>query len=72
MLPALPIFLTSEELQQLTGYSRPAAQRRWIESHGYLHEIDAKGRPVVLRDHLSSRLGGTLAPTTREPRLRLA
>lgn len=70
--PSTPIFLTKEELRQLTGYARPMAQLRWIRDRGYLHEIDAKGRPVLMRDHVSVRLGGTLTATTREPRLRLA
>jgi hypothetical protein len=42
-----PLFLTPEQLQELTGYVQPAAQIRWLRKSGIQHYIRADGHPVV-------------------------
>lgn len=41
------MFLTAEQLQQLTGYQRPSAQARWLRRHGWRFTVNALGMPVV-------------------------
>jgi len=50
------MFLTADELAELTGYRLHAYQRRWLAAHGWKFEVAATGRPVVLRAHAESRL----------------
>jgi len=52
------VFLTAEELADLTGLKRPSAQARWLEREGWPVERDAKGRPLLLRSVVIARLGG--------------
>jgi len=33
------MFITPEELAELTGYRRNADQRRWLKSHGWKFEV---------------------------------
>jgi hypothetical protein len=42
-----PIFLTPEQLQELTGYVQPAAQIRWLRKSGIQHYVRADGHPAV-------------------------
>lgn len=43
------MFLTPDELRDLTGYRMPSAQIRWLTRNGIRHWIAATGRPVVPR-----------------------
>lgn len=52
------MFLTSEELTELTGYSLAAWQRKWLDAHGYRYEKSAVGRPVVLKAYVTAKLSG--------------
>lgn len=47
------MFLSPDELAELTGKQRPAAQIRALRSMGIRHHIRPDGRPVVLRADLS-------------------
>lgn len=51
------MFLTDEDLQALTGLVMPSAQRRWLAARGYPFELNATGRPRVLRSVVEDRLG---------------
>ena len=42
------MFLTDSELESLTGYKRPADQRRWLSEHGWAFEVRADGKNRVL------------------------
>ncbi len=64
------LFLSADEVSDLTGYKLPAKQAEWLAERRYLHELDANGRPKVLRSHLLARLGGTDL-SEPEPQLRL-
>lgn len=47
------VFLTSEQLLQLTGYRQPAAQIRWLRRQGITHWVRADGHPSVPESALS-------------------
>lgn len=51
------MFLTADELHDLTGYKRLADQRRWLTERAWTFETAATGRPVVARSYAESRLG---------------
>lgn len=64
------MFLTAEEIAELTGYKLPAHQRRWLTAHGYPHDVAASGKPVVSRAYVDTRLGGRApAPAKSAPNL---
>lgn len=65
------MFLTADELRELTGYKRPSDQMRWLREQRWPFVVGGDGLPKVLRSAAEARLGGTAAALT-EPRLRLA
>lgn len=44
------IFLTNDEIQQITEYRRPTDQRAELMRQGYKFEVTRSGRPLVLRE----------------------
>lgn len=52
---APPLFLTPDELHELTGLRRPSAQIRWIKARQIRHYVNAVGHPVIARDWLIQR-----------------
>ena len=64
------MFLTPDELAELTGYQQQSRQIRWLRDRRYPFDLGADGKPRVLRSYVERRLGD--APTKREPTLRLA
>lgn len=65
------MFLTDEELSELTGYKRNADRCRWLNSHGWKFERSAiTGRPAVSRNYAESRFSG--AAIKPEPKLNLS
>ena len=50
------LFLTSDELRELTDLKIPKAQMRWLDKHHYPYEVSASGKPKVLRSFLTERL----------------
>jgi hypothetical protein len=51
------MFLTTDEIRELTGYQRHADQRNWLTRNGWKFEENAAGRPIVLRSYAEKRLG---------------
>lgn len=49
------LFLSSEELKDLTDLKIAKAQIRWLDKNNYPYEISASGKPKVLRSFLFSR-----------------
>lgn len=43
-------FLDIDEVQRLTGYKKPACQRRHLAAQGIPFDVDKDGRPVVRRN----------------------
>ena len=59
------LFLDDADLERSTGLRRPSAQRRWLLSRGYPHDVGADGGPKVLEDVVRARLGGKVAKERR-------
>lgn len=51
------LFLTPDELAELTGRMTSASQRKWLDANGYRYAVNANNRPIVARDYLLTRLG---------------
>lgn len=54
----LNMFLTSQELAELTGYKYKSLQVKWLISHGYKFDVARDGRPKVLLSFIEHTLGG--------------
>lgn len=50
------IFLTQEEIRELTDLKIPKAQMRWLQKNSYPFEVAASGKPKVLREYVMSKL----------------
>lgn len=53
----MSLFLTHDEMQELTGYQLPHFQALWLIDHGYPFERTNSGKPRVLRAYIQQRLG---------------
>ncbi len=51
------MFLSSENLRELTGYKSGRKQAEWLVSNGYAFDLRADGRPNVLLAQLRQRQG---------------
>ena len=49
------MFLSTDELRQLTGYVRPSAQFRQLIRMGYSPDCGRDGRPILARDVVLGR-----------------
>jgi hypothetical protein len=56
------VFLTVDELRELTGRERRKDQLAWLKAKGYKHEINALGHIKVLRSHVEHKLGAGKPP----------
>jgi hypothetical protein len=62
------MFLTADELVDLTGLKRPTAQYLWLRDNGWPVELDARKRPRLLRAVVEARMGGaTVFAVKMEP-----
>ena len=52
------MFLTPEEIAQLTGRVQRRAQRTVLNALGVVHKVRPDGSLVVLRAHVEKELGG--------------
>jgi hypothetical protein len=59
------MFLTPDELADLTGLKRPTAQYAWLRANGWPVERDAAGRPKVLRAVVEARMGACVGGTMK-------
>lgn len=41
------MFLTQQQIQELTGYRRKCEQVRWLRKNGIRHYVRADGHPTV-------------------------
>ena len=62
-------FLMPDEIQQLTGYQKPAYQKRWLADNGYSFDIRCDGRPVVGRAYYEGRHNRNYAKRASAPNL---
>lgn len=64
------INLTRDELKDITGRLKPAAQLRWLRRNGFTALLRADGIPLVSRAHFQAKMDGLLPgtkPQTFEP-----
>jgi len=66
------LFLTKDELRELTGYQIPSAQKRWLTRKKLTYITGADGMPRVLRQALLARykIQPQQEEVAHEPRLR--
>lgn len=64
------MFLTEQEVVELTGYTKPSAQIKWLQAEKFGYVVGGDGVPKVLREVVVSRLGGI--QKQKGPQLRLA
>ena len=62
-------FLAPEEIYDLTGYKRPASQRKWLIEKGYSFDVRRDGHPVVGRAHYEGRHNRNFGKRLSEPDL---
>ena len=51
------IFMTPDELVELTGFKAPHCQVRWLDRNRWRYAIDRHSRPKVARDYFGARVG---------------
>lgn len=58
------MFLTPEELQQLTGYHPRQRMRicRWLDAKGIPYTVNRLGDPVVLRTAVEAKIESSTEP----------
>ena len=54
----MSLFLTPEELREMTGFCRPSKQIEWLRANGFSFRIAADGHPRVLASHVQRVMGG--------------
>lgn len=57
------MFLTQDELQELTAFKIPSKQIQWLKAEGFLFRVAADGHPRVLRSAVEELMG---APETKK------
>ena len=54
------MFLTDDELKELTGYSFRSRQIEWLRNHNWKFEINARNLPKVARAYFEVRMGASI------------
>lgn len=52
----MSLFLTQQELVELTALRQHCAQRRWLDRFGWIYEVGSDGRPKVARKYFERRM----------------
>lgn len=65
-LPEAPIFLTQDEIRDMTGRVRYKSQALVLSAMGIEHKVRPDGSLLVLRSHVEQSLGGTTKTPTRQ------
>lgn len=65
------MFLTPDQLVELTDRKRPKDQIAWLGQHGFRFELSAAGRPKVLLAEVERRMLGNVRTRTSSPKLDL-
>lgn len=60
------MFLTSDDIEELTGYKNHAKQISWLARNGIKFLISGDGKPKVLQSQIELLIGGTSAPSRRK------
>jgi len=59
------MFLSRDEIKELTGYTYKAHQKQWLIESGYKFSVRCDGFPCVLRSHVERVLGGVVTQTVK-------
>lgn len=59
----MSLFLTKDELIELTSYKYNKKQVDWLIDHNYKFDVGADGSPKVLRNYVETLLGYTIKST---------
>lgn len=51
------LFLTSGELEELTGFKAPRYQVRWLDTNRWRYALARHSQPRVARDYFNERVG---------------
>lgn len=62
------MFMTEDELKELTGWKRPKNVMQWLDENGYRYQVAGDGWPRVLKEAVYASLSVTFKP---EPRMHL-
>jgi hypothetical protein len=61
-------FLSTADVERLTGKKRYSAQARWLLDHGYKVEVNGLGMPIVAVEEVNRKLvGGPVRKKWPEP-----
>ena len=52
-----PLFLTGDELTELTGFKARHCQAQWLARHHWRFVLTRRKEPRVARDHFNDRMG---------------
>ena len=66
------MFLTPDQLKELTGYEHCRRQIDWLKAHGWRYELARTGRPVVLTKHAEEMLSLGAEGRKSAPKMNLA
>jgi hypothetical protein len=55
------LFLTSDELQELTGFKSARGQTRWLDQHRWRYALTKTQQPRVAREYFQERVGARSA-----------
>jgi hypothetical protein len=62
------VFLTADQLHELTGFRRPSAQIRWLRDNHWAFAVRADGKPSVAEREFEAQMcTGQKAAATDEP-----
>ena len=65
------MFLTADDMHDLTGYQYHQKQIDWLKNHGWRYELSRTGRPIVHKKHAEEMLTASMI-IHRPPKLNLA
>lgn len=51
------MFLTVDEMSELTGYKSAKGQCDWLRARGWIFELNRMGRPKVDREYYRRKMG---------------
>ncbi|GAC1610822.1 MAG: hypothetical protein NVS3B3_20580 [Aquirhabdus sp.] len=60
------MFLSKEEIKELTGYAYASKQIEWLRNHQWKFEVNAQQIPKVARSYCEVRMGGHNPKQTNE------
>lgn len=57
------LFLTSDELEELTGFKSALGQVRWLDQNRWRYALTCSKKPRVARDYFQERVGARVGGT---------